>query len=277
MALTYFDPDGVHDLRVEIKQLRSFFRLIEWITPAFAAKKSIRNIRMLFKSAETLRDVHVQQMLTREWTKELGVFLSEYYNSLKQKELPARDQFAAFANNFDLQHEIVVNKKRISRAVEKLSDDGAAAQTWARVGQLLRQIIAHGNENRLQEEHLHQVRILAKETRYTVQVAQCCFPGLGYSDELDKRLRGLHQVLGKWHDTEIALEHVDDFLTVFQGQSVNPSDDMSLTGMNVYEKLCQKLQKKKAAFLGRFEERWDESMPFLDKQRSSSYTRLGRL
>lgn len=27
----YFDPDDVHNVRVEMKQLRAFFRLIAWI------------------------------------------------------------------------------------------------------------------------------------------------------------------------------------------------------------------------------------------------------
>ena len=94
-AANYFDPDGIHDLRVEIKQLRAFFRLIEWIAPKFSAKKNLRNFRKLFKAASDLRDIHVQQELTRKWAKDMEVFLSEYYNSLKQKELPARKKFLA--------------------------------------------------------------------------------------------------------------------------------------------------------------------------------------
>jgi len=266
MAATYFDPDGVHDLRVEIKQLRAFFRLIEWITPTFTAKKNIRNIRKLFKSAANLRDIHVQQMLTRSWAKDLGVFLSEYYNTLKQKELPARKQFSAFVKQFDLQREVTGNNKRMSRSLGKLSDAYVSSKTQARISQLLRQIIEYGSENRLQAEHLHQVRILTKETRYTVHVAQCCFPELGYSDELDRQLRGLHQVLGKWHDTEIALEHIDEFLSESRDEFVGTLDDSPLTEMSVYEKLFQKLQKGKTTLLSTFEERWNEFMLFVNKQ-----------
>lgn len=271
MALMYFDPDGVHDLRVEIKQLRSFFGLIQWIAPTFTAKKNIRNIRKLFKSAAGLRDVQVQQMLTREWSQELGTFLSEYYNTLKQKEFPARDQFVAFAHNFDLQNEIAINKKRISKALEIFSDKDAEAKTGDRVEQLLQQIITYGSENRLQEEHLHKLRILAKETRYTLQIAQRCFPELGYSDELDKQLRGLHQVLGKWHDTDIALEHVDGFLTDFYDQFDDTNDDFPLTKRSVYDKLCQNLQKKKTSLLSTFDERWNEFMLFLKKEQKPSF------
>ncbi len=264
-ASNYFDPDGVHDLRVEIKQLRSFFRLIEWIAPTFTVKKNIRNIRKLFKSAADLRDIHVQQILTREWSKELGVFLSEYYNTLKQKEFPARAEFATFAANFDLHDEIAVNQKRILKALEHLSDKDGTAKTRDRIEQLLQQIVEYGNANRLQEEHLHKLSILAKETRYTIQVAQKCFPELGYTEELDQQLRGLHQVLGKWHDTDIALGHIDDFLTEFQELFTEPKA-ISSADIKVYETLCKTLQEKKIDLLDMFEERWNEFIRFLKKQ-----------
>ena len=265
LAVNCYDPDGTHDLRVEIKRLRAFFKLIEWITPTFIAKKNIRNIRKLFKSAAELRDIHVQQMLTREWAEDLGVFLSEYYNTLKQKELPAQEQFMTFARRFDLPKEVLKNKKRLLQSLEPLSDEYASSKIQARIDYSLRQIIEYDGEKGHQEEDLHQIRILTKETRYIAEIAQDCFPELGYDDEFIGQLRGIHQALGNWHDTEIALEHVEDFLDAFPELSSGNSSSPPLTPPDVYDRLVDKLKEDKESFFTMFEERWHEFVLVLNK------------
>jgi len=252
---------------VEIKQLRAFFRLIEWIAPKFNAKKNLRNFRKLFKAAADLRDIHVQQVLTRKWAKDMGVFLSEYYNSLKQKELPARKKFVKFAKEFDLEKELGVNEKRIKPALKPLSDDYAAEKIQERIEQQLQQIIEHGSENQNREEHLHQLRIIAKETRYTLDIAQHCFPDLIQgAAELNQHLRGLHQALGKWHDGDVAKAHVNEFQAEFPALFSGTSDELALTGSKVYDKLFRKIHGEKAAYLGVFKRRWRGFLIYIDEQ-----------
>lgn len=72
-------------------------------------RKICGGFRKLFKSAADLRDVHVQQDLTRAWACEMHVFFSGYYNTLKQQERPARRKFAAFLRKFDLDREAARN------------------------------------------------------------------------------------------------------------------------------------------------------------------------
>lgn len=55
------------------------------------------------------------------------------------------------------------------------------------------------------------MRILAKELRYTIEIAQRSFPSFAYDESWNNVLRPIHQALGKWHDAEIALAHVGDF------------------------------------------------------------------
>jgi len=288
MAATYCDPDGIHDMRVEVKRLRAFFKLLEWITPAFQVEKNIRNLRKLFKAAAEIRDVHVQQELTREWAKKFHLTLSEYYNFLKQKEIPARKHFSRFAKSFDIHKEFEKNENKMRRSLKKRTDEYAAVKTRARVDRLINGIIEFGNENRLQEEYLHKVRILAKETRYTIEAARQCFPELGYSDELNKRLRGLHQVLGKWHDADIALEHVETFqaeslenpplrgvggcIPPLKGVEACIPPLRGARGVSNYTELCKHLQQEKTDLLTTFEERWDDFVIFISPPTPVNYT-----
>ena len=259
MALTYFDVNGIHDLRVEIKRLRSFFQLIEWITPAFPAKSNMRPMRKLFKSAAELRDIHVQQQLTRAWSHSLGVFLSEYYNILKQKELSARKRFAAFASQCDLHKTLVKNEKRLSLALDPLTKETVATKIQERVEHLLRQILEYG-ENGHQEHNLHKVRILTKETRYIAEIANKCFPELGYGNPLIQQLKGIHQTLGHWHDIQVAFEHLEKFEAEYGQSEAAPP----FTTPEVYARLSALLEEQQTSFRQDFDRRWEEFMTYLN-------------
>ncbi|GAK55411.1 CHAD domain containing protein [Candidatus Vecturithrix granuli] len=259
MAVTYFDVNAIHDLRVEIKRLRSFFQLIEWITPAFPAKPYMRQMRKLFKSAAELRDIHVQQQLTRAWSQSLGVFLSEYYNILKQKELSARKRFAAFASQCDLHKEFVKNEKRVSQAFDPLSKETASTKIQERIEHLLRQILEYG-ENGHQENNLHKVRILTKETRYIAEIANKCFPELGYGNLLIQQLKGIHQTLGHWHDIQVAFEHLENF----EAEYGQPDAAPPFTTQEVYARLSALLEEQQKSFRQDFDRRWEEFMTYIN-------------
>jgi len=71
----------------------------------------------------------------------------------------------------------------------------------------------------LQREHLHKLRILTKEV-VTPWILPPMFSRLGYTETFSETLRGVHQVLGKWHDIEIALEHFSAFQTTARNRSL---------------------------------------------------------
>lgn len=259
IVLTYFDLDGIHDLRVEIKRLRSFFQLIEWITPAFPAKRNMRRVRKVFKSVAELRDIHVQQQLTRTWSQSLGVFLSEYYNILKQKELTAREGFAAFASHYDLHKTLAKNEKRVKKALEPLARDMVLTKIQERLEYLLRQILKYG-ENGHQDHNLHKVRILTKEARYIAEIASTCFPELGYTELLIQKLKGIHQPLGHWHDIQVAFEHLEDFHAEYGQADAAPP----FTQQVVYDRLILMLQDQQISLRKNFNERWEEFLAYIN-------------
>jgi len=250
-AAAYRDPDAVHEMRVGIKQLRAFFRVVESLAPAaFPAKKYLRPIRTLFKISGALRDAQVQQELTRVWAKEMGIFLSEYYNELKRKELRAGAAFAEFADHFELEDELQRNSERLLYAVIPLTETQALQNIRSRLAHQLLELHAYEEREPLEECCLHPLRILAKETRYTLGIAARCFPELNNS-ELDDRLRGIHQALGKWHDSEVAREHLDEFHAVHARAS-------SLTDEHVYDLLFLKIRDEKETCFHEFQVCWGE-------------------
>ena len=261
-SATYFDPDSIHDLRVEIKQLRAFFRLLEFIAPKFKAKKHIQRFRALFKAAGDLRDVHVQQELTRKWSQELGEFMSEYYNSLKQKEFPAREIFSQFAHEFELEKEIAINRKRISHALKGLLQKELSERLQQRINAQLQKVLELGTQASDDESRLHKLRIHSKETRYTLDIAKRCLPESEYWNALNDRLRALHHTLGKWHDGDVARDHILEFQQEARVAEGNNPQRHS----EIYQQLLQQMQAEKATHLESFHIAWGEFLALLGQE-----------
>lgn len=248
-AVAYHDPEGIHEMRVGLKQVRAFFNVIEALAPTFRAKQHLRPLRRLFKAAAELRDMHVQQELARQWMRAYQLDLSVYYNTLKQRELVARRSFTKFAGDFELERVCQRNAYRIERTLTALSAEEVDGRLQQRVAQLLRDILTFGQSHRLRHEHLHPLRILTKEARYTLQIADRCRPESENRVELDHHLRGLHQALGAWHDTEMAAAHLRQFQQKFPAQEAG-------------RMVCPHLDAEKAAYLQTFEERWQAFVAF---------------
>ncbi len=251
-AAAYRDPDALHEMRVGIKQLRAYFRVIECLAPAtFPAKKYLRPIRKLFKVSGDVRDAQVQQELTRAWAKEMGVFLSEYYNELKRKELRSGAAFTAFAAHFDLENELHHNGERMIRALAPLTEENAAQSVRDRLDAQLQELHAYEQRDLLQENCLHPLRILAKETRYTLDIATRCFPEIAYGEGLDAMLRGIYQALGHWHDGDVAKEHLNEFHETY-------ADTSAFTDEHAYDVLFLRIRDEKETYFREFQARWAE-------------------
>jgi len=255
LSIKYFDVEGIHDLRVEIKRLRAFFNLVEWINPNFQAKQDFKKIRKLFKAAGRIRDVHVQQALARRWIDKLNLDLSEYYNFLKQKEMEARPEFSVSCKKFDLSI-FKTNGNRISKLIKILPGEYAQSKTEEQFRGLIDELIKFKNKENLMEEDYHQIRILSKAARYTLEILQRCFSKSRTLDELNEKLREVHQALGKWHDDDVGLQSLGSFMKDYAKQP--------FFNVNSYDEFSKKLLVEKESLLVTFEEKWNNFLGVLD-------------
>jgi CHAD domain-containing protein len=242
LAANYFDIEALHELRVEIKRLRAFFELIEFINPNFRANKNFKNIRKLFKAAGPLRDVHVQQETTRAWSKKLNLNLSEYYNFLKQKEMALRPEFSAAAKQFDFKV-FDANADRLRNYLQYLPADFVESKTHSQLDGLLQKARDLKNPPGDAAIDFHQIRITTKAARYTLEVLLGCFQKKEL-EPLNAKLRELHQALGKWRDAEMAIQSLQAFLQEAQ---------IELFSRESYHTFEQGLQDEKTKQLAAFE------------------------
>lgn len=248
LAVRFADVEGVHDMRVGIKRLRAYFNLIEWINPVFQAKQNLKPIRRLFKAAGKIRDIHVQQELMMRWATELNLEMSEYYNFLKQKETEERKRFTDFAKKkFDLKV-FQSNWTLIQNVLSFISTEYIQYKSEERFNAQIEELIKFKEKENFVEDDYHAIRILSKETRYTLEVLQACFPPKNIWTQLNETLRKVHQALGRWHDDDVSLLVLDGFLLSYAGKS--------FFDRNSYVKFKKSLADDKLKQMAEFEQRW---------------------
>ncbi|MBF0210014.1 MAG: CHAD domain-containing protein [Desulfamplus sp.] len=227
-AAEIVDEESIHELRVEIKKTRAFLELIKGVTPYFDLKKAYSPIRTLFKMAAPIRDSQVLQTMTREYIAEVGlnVNISEYFNLLKQKEMAGKKDFIKLCKKFDL----TIFKKNwasVEKALGSLSKSVRSEACYENrlityskdyIISLFGTLSDKQNQAELKEEDFHDIRILCKKSRYTLEILSSLFEPNSF-ELLNSSLKSIHQPLGHWHDTDEAINLLNRVLSY---QSLRP-------------------------------------------------------
>lgn len=249
IAAKTYNPDAIHDLRVEIKQLRAYFQLIEWINPSFSYKDNFRYIKKLFKSAGTVRDLQVQAELTSEWQTRLNVNLDDYSKLLEQREIAAKLDFARFCKRYKLKN-LKSKRKNLEQALENISLGFAKIRANDRVQFQIREMITFGHMAPKSDEPLHKIRALAKQARYTFNILEKCSLRTDFPKTITDELKNIHHALGEWHDHELALEFLDNFKNNFSRYS--PIDEKQFSALK------RTIGKEKESLRSEFSKLWGE-------------------
>ena len=247
LAVSTYDVEGIHELRVEIKRLRAFFHLIGHINPVFLPEQNLQKIQSLFKSTGKIRDIHVQQNLAKDNISSLNLEMSEYINFLKEKEIRARKQFSKAGKTFDF-NIFKKNWTRMRNVLIYISGEYVQYKSEERFNSLIKDLFAFKGQSDLIEKDFHAIRILSKETRYTLDIIQKCYPDKGSLQNVNDALRAMHQALGKWHDYDIGLQFLNSFEEDFGDLTYFDKDSYV-----IYEK---HLHSEKNFYLEQFENKW---------------------
>jgi len=262
LARKYFDSKAIHEMRVEIKRFRAFFNLVEWINPDFQAQKNFKKIRVIFKAAGKIRDIHVQQEVTRTQIAESNLEVSEYYNHLKQQVIRKQPAFSGVAKTFKI-NEFNKNWIKIDSALNILPENYIQFKTEERFYSLIDDLISYKEKAPFTANDYHKIRILSKETRYALEILQTCFPELDHFEDLNLKIRDLHRALGKWHDDEIGLLFLYDFMENYA--------DQSFFQKKSYDRFIKNLEQEKKQCLATFEKQWKEFLEMLNHKGSFSF------
>jgi CHAD domain-containing protein len=248
-ASTDGNEHAIHEMRVGIKKVRAFSDLVKGLDPKYNLKKAFALIRKLFKSAAGIRDAQVIQTLTREDISNAGlnVNISEYFNLLKQKELLSKKDFFRFCKTYDMAV-FSRNRNLINKRLSKIGETEIEENSRKYLKNLLDIVNDLKLKSSLEENDFHDIRILCKKARYTLEILCVCYSQQDF-DILNESLRGVHQALGQWHDTDVAISFLNNVLS---DQSLKP-----LFSESSYTDVLKSLEERKQRFSDLFYERFN--------------------
>ncbi|MBF0572151.1 MAG: CHAD domain-containing protein [Desulfamplus sp.] len=238
------NENSIHELRVEIKKMRAFLELIKGITPNFDLKRAYTPIKNLFKTAAPIRDAQVLQTMTREYISQIGldVNLSEYFNILKHQEMIAKRYFFKLCKKFDLsifkknwstiektllifnksgKNDSQVNNKdnnEVNRDNNDHSEDNIIEHSKDYILNLFTKLDSLKSKEILEEKDFHDIRIKCKKVRYTLEILSPIVSPKSFNT-VNNSLKIVHQPLGQWHDTDVAILLINNILS---DQSLKP-------------------------------------------------------
>ena len=226
--------EAFHNLRVGVKRWRACMDLIEWIDPDIYSQPAHREVKSFYKQSGHIRDCHVQmQLILNEDTRYLDG-LSEYYNYLKSQEQKYQPKFLNSAGKFD-SRTLDIFRTDFIQHLSKLSTAELLAYTEKRLQELLVDLINQKSTD------YHELRILAKRTRYILEIFRAGRRSSKNLNRLDKALKVLHQNLGSWHDALITSESLEAFNKI--------ADDSSLRNKNIYKEFAEFLSHRSGKLL----------------------------
>lgn len=208
-ARSWYAVEGIHDLRVEVKKLRALFRLVEYVSPGFAAKPNVSAFKKLYASAGALRDVDIFQALTLSRLNALDIH--EYFNQLTHDELHLRLEFSDVASRFPVAA-LAKCRARIGAALRGRAGQELRLRMAEQMCRLADRLNVLMEKEEQTSRQRHDVRKTAKTLRYTIDVWQGCYGKSKPVTTAKDSLRRTSTCLGEWRDARLALRSLKKFL-----------------------------------------------------------------
>lgn len=225
-ALSGFDVEAVHDMRVAVKRIRAVNLLLDQLIPEKTnAAGEERIIRGLFRLSGKIRDHQVQLQLLSEYTAESGTPFVAYQQYLKKGEHKAIRKFVGYLAETDAEAAIEDMQKH---DLDRISLSGNHAIT-GHIVRIANELLAGArsvSHDRYHDEHLHEIRRKIKYCLFLLNVFDKDDPNLSKVGSSLKKLEKAGLMLGNWHDHVVAVE----MLKKFFGQS----DEKDTAGNDLY-------------------------------------------
>jgi hypothetical protein len=190
VAITTVD---VHELRLEIKKLKSLFTLLRKGNGSFPARRYYKPFKTIFEKAGEIRIIHVEQELLKQYITDS----SDRYLDQLQKLTHEKSERLRKMVNSDAIAKLRSNKKEITPFLNQVTEKRVRHFLKTNAGKL-HQLLKRGI---FKDEDLHVIR---KKLKSFYFIAKMTYKTITIPEPWNKLL----ELLGKWHDDKVAIEHL---------------------------------------------------------------------
>jgi len=207
-------PDNVHDLRVWSRRLQQIFQVLIPNRPTGKARKLVRFPRRIRRALGDCRNLdvcadliqHKIEATNSEVVRDAWRQIQSHLREQRETELDAcRDELK--------RHDIIDFVTRAQACIESVKLQKTLAQTLKNSVEEARtrwhEVLGEALENQ-NAEQLHALRIAGKRLRYRAEL----LADLGHppAKSLVKALKVLQDDLGSWHDGQVLLRLMAEFI-----------------------------------------------------------------
>jgi CHAD domain-containing protein len=206
-VLRDYGPETVHGLRVNLKKQRAFFYLLEALTPSFAAVEASEVFEGVYRKAGKVRDLQVERALIEKNERKLQL---EHQLSVWLEKQEVRRVLKL--QQYEKGHTVLPFRKlseRVGRIIGQLPEKGLEVQLGAYYIKIIRGVIAFVRGDKAAGDDLHDLRRFIKELFYNLNFLQRYTGPKALQCGALVRLDELQHALGKWHDFDFAISHLE--------------------------------------------------------------------
>jgi len=252
-ALSGFDNEAVHDMRVAVKRLRAINLLLERLFPGkFDAVENEIKIRELFRISGRIRDTQVQQQLLSGYISQTGATFSGYQLYLKKVEQKSIKKFNKCLAETDAEEALRNMQKIASGLILASPDEAINLQIILFVSELMDSSRSMC-QNQTHDENLHEIRRKLKQCHYLLSLFDKDDQNLLLLNLTVKKLDKVSELLGDWHDQVVAIEMLKKF--------INQASEKDISGFHRYLRLMNNFSGKRhmqhRKIMNYFEEKLD--------------------
>lgn len=197
----------IHKLRLNIKRLRTIFKILEYRMDKKIEFKVLEMIDRLFLYSGKLRDIQVQILLLKTFQNEIGEEVDIFISIFKKEKKRIEKEVVRSLQIID-PFDIVLLNQRLDNSIEALSDFSIETILQVKTVELFNQIKAIINSEP-NEKSLHRIRIMLKELIYTLSVIKKGKNKFRFNPSIVASLKNLQQKLGEWHDLKVLFNKVE--------------------------------------------------------------------
>ena len=184
---TYPDPEILHNIRVELKKIRSLFNYIRFTNENFIFKNEYKSFKKIFKEAGKIRELHLILKLIQKY--KIRIADEELYsaeeNRLSYEFRSGLEIFKKDLHSADHRAEKYINK----------SDSGKLSEYLLIRQQMLQNLLAQLPD----KTGLHDIRKVIKDLVYLSEIL------FGKLNNIESIFDSIQNSIGKWHDKQVLI------------------------------------------------------------------------
>lgn len=217
-----------HDLRIEIKKIKALFELIHFHNKKFKRRANLHPFKKLFERAGRIREIQMERKMLKRYLQQtrsryLAVLLAiqnEYEQSFVQIQFPK------------IVEDVRSMKKPIGKYFSSIKKKAAEAHVIKMKRKIMKMLSIE-----LGDKDVHKIRKRLKTLHYNIAQIQASIEILE-----GKQWASFLELLGRWHDCEVAILHLKKFIGKSKPEKVT-MDEVSSILFNLTKEKARLLKR----------------------------------